>query len=108
MRVFASEKGWVRVCDSVEQRLGSPLLLSHKERRFLSAHEFGGIRRRCLVMGKSQALTFNVTDMTALHADLKAKGSAHHPGTRSSTVAKKCNYLKQDLAIHIVEGKESS
>ena len=26
------------------------------------------------VMGKSQALTFNVTDMTALHADLKAKG----------------------------------
>jgi lactoylglutathione lyase len=26
------------------------------------------------VQGKSQALTFNVTDMTALHADLKAKG----------------------------------
>ncbi len=26
------------------------------------------------VMGKSQALTFNVTDMTALHADLKSKG----------------------------------
>lgn len=26
------------------------------------------------VLGKSQALTFNVTDMTALHADLKAKG----------------------------------
>ena len=26
------------------------------------------------VEGKSQALTFNVTDMTALHADLKAKG----------------------------------
>jgi predicted enzyme related to lactoylglutathione lyase len=26
------------------------------------------------VVGKSQALTFNVTDMTALHADLKAKG----------------------------------
>jgi lactoylglutathione lyase len=26
------------------------------------------------VMGKSQALTFNVTDITALHADLKAKG----------------------------------
>ncbi len=26
------------------------------------------------VKGKSQALTFNVTDMTALHADLKAKG----------------------------------
>jgi lactoylglutathione lyase len=26
------------------------------------------------VMGKSQALTFNVTDMAALHADLKAKG----------------------------------
>jgi len=26
------------------------------------------------VMGKSQAITFNVTDMAALHADLKAKG----------------------------------
>jgi lactoylglutathione lyase len=26
------------------------------------------------VMGKSQAITFNVTDMTALHDDLKAKG----------------------------------
>jgi len=26
------------------------------------------------VVGKSQSLTFNVTDMTALHADLKAKG----------------------------------
>lgn len=26
------------------------------------------------VMGKSQALTFNVTDMKALHADLKSKG----------------------------------
>ena len=26
------------------------------------------------VKGKSQALTFNVTDMTTLHADLKAKG----------------------------------
>jgi len=26
------------------------------------------------VMGKSQALTFNVTDMAALHADFKAKG----------------------------------
>ena len=26
------------------------------------------------VMGKSQALTFNVTDMASLHADLKAKG----------------------------------
>ena len=26
------------------------------------------------VQGKSQALTFNVTDMAALHADLKAKG----------------------------------
>jgi lactoylglutathione lyase len=26
------------------------------------------------VLGKSQALTFNVTDMTALHADLKAMG----------------------------------
>ena len=26
------------------------------------------------VQGKSQALTFNVSDMTALHADLKAKG----------------------------------
>ena len=26
------------------------------------------------VMGKSQALTFNVTDMAALRADLKAKG----------------------------------
>ena len=26
------------------------------------------------VVGKSQALTFNVTDMNALHADLKAKG----------------------------------
>ncbi len=26
------------------------------------------------VMGKSQALTFNVTGMAALHADLKAKG----------------------------------
>ena len=26
------------------------------------------------VQGKSQALTFNVTDMSALHADLKAKG----------------------------------
>ena len=26
------------------------------------------------VLGKSQALTFNVTDMTALHANLKAKG----------------------------------
>lgn len=26
------------------------------------------------VQGKSQALTFNVTDMKALHADLKAKG----------------------------------
>ncbi len=25
-------------------------------------------------VGKSQALTFNVTDMAALHADLKAKG----------------------------------
>lgn len=26
------------------------------------------------VMGKSQAITFNVTDMAATHADLKAKG----------------------------------
>ena len=26
------------------------------------------------VVGKSQAVTFNVTDMKALHADLKAKG----------------------------------
>ena len=26
------------------------------------------------VIGKAQALTFNVTDMAALHADLKAKG----------------------------------
>jgi predicted enzyme related to lactoylglutathione lyase len=26
------------------------------------------------VLGKSQAMTFNVTDMQALHADLKAKG----------------------------------
>ncbi len=26
------------------------------------------------VRGKSQAITFNVTDMAALHADLKAKG----------------------------------
>ena len=26
------------------------------------------------VVGKSQALAFNVTDMNALHADLKAKG----------------------------------
>ena len=26
------------------------------------------------VVGKSQALTFNVTDMKALHSDLKAKG----------------------------------
>jgi len=26
------------------------------------------------VLGKSQALTFNVTDMAALHADLKVKG----------------------------------
>jgi len=26
------------------------------------------------VMGKSQAITFNVTDIKALHADLKAKG----------------------------------
>ena len=26
------------------------------------------------VVGKSGALTFNVTDMAALHADLKAKG----------------------------------
>ncbi len=26
------------------------------------------------VVGKSQALTFNVTDMAALHADLRAKG----------------------------------
>jgi lactoylglutathione lyase len=26
------------------------------------------------VMGKSQAITFNVTDMVATHADLKAKG----------------------------------
>lgn len=26
------------------------------------------------VLGKSQALTFNVTDMAALHAELKAKG----------------------------------
>ena len=26
------------------------------------------------VMGKSQAITFNVSDMAALHADLKAKG----------------------------------
>lgn len=26
------------------------------------------------VVGKSQSVTFNVTDMTALHADLKAKG----------------------------------
>ncbi|HEY7358782.1 MAG TPA: VOC family protein [Ktedonobacterales bacterium] len=26
------------------------------------------------VLGKSQAITFNVTDMAALHADLKAKG----------------------------------
>jgi lactoylglutathione lyase len=26
------------------------------------------------VIGKSQALTFNVTDMKALHADLKSKG----------------------------------
>jgi lactoylglutathione lyase len=26
------------------------------------------------VVGKSQALTFNVTDMNALHSDLKAKG----------------------------------
>jgi len=26
------------------------------------------------VKGKSQALTFNVTDMAALHTDLKAKG----------------------------------
>jgi lactoylglutathione lyase len=27
-----------------------------------------------LTIGKSQPLTFNVTDMAALHADLKAKG----------------------------------